>query len=189
MAIVALYQDTYQNSFLKGPIGPLEVTYSVDWLDGVKRVSPGSCPHLVKIKDFRRSDFQKAPIEDMLFHLVNAVDQDAEACQIIGKKLGWTPEGEGYACQIKFTAWLKEQEVEKWEELDLSRLKLKTIPPQISLFTGLKFLDLRGNSLISLPPEIENLSLATVLTDLHPSQPEQKGNDFYCQPPPKDTAF
>lgn len=188
MALVALYQDTYQNSFLKGYIGPLEVAYAVDFLDCVTRISPASCPS-VKVQNFGLSDFQKTPIEDMLFHLVSAIDQDAEACQIIGKKLGWTPEGEGFTCQIKFTTWLKEQKVEKWESLDLSGLKLKTIPPQIGLFTGLKLLDLRENSLTSLPPEIENLSSATVLTDLNSSQPERKENAAFCQLPPKDKAF
>ncbi len=53
---------------------------------------------------------------------------------------------------------------EQWEELDLSKLGLWELPPDIGQLTSLKSLDLSNNNLKALP---ESISQLTKLTSLH----------------------
>jgi Leucine-rich repeat (LRR) protein len=64
---------------------------------------------------------------------------------------------------------------EGWATLDLSGEGLKYLPPEIGNLTGLTWLWLSGNQLTALPPEIGNL---TGLTDL-----DLDGNQLTALPP------
>ncbi|MBI3822971.1 MAG: TIR domain-containing protein [Planctomycetes bacterium] len=53
--------------------------------------------------------------------------------------------------------------LEKWTNLDLSKLDLKTVPPEIGQLTALLTLELYSNQLTWLPPEIGQLKALKIL--------------------------
>lgn len=172
--LVSSFQDSNEQRYLY--VHPLGTTYEVNLLECVRRV-PSVNVSLTKIHDYAARDFTRKGLPDMLSHLISAINQDAEACKIIGKHLGWTPSGEGLQCQLNFGKWLDQKHVETWETLDLSALKIDRLPPQIGKFKGLKTLMLGENHLRYLPPEFLHLSVK-ILPEETPEDPHPP-----CQSP------
>ncbi|WP_081436028.1 leucine-rich repeat domain-containing protein [Desulfatibacillum aliphaticivorans] len=52
---------------------------------------------------------------------------------------------------------IQEAEQDNRKKLDLSKIKLRTLPPEIGKLANLIDIDLSGNQLTELPPEIGNL--------------------------------
>lgn len=153
--LVTLYQNPRtQTRYLQGTLGNLPCTFELTEWDMVKRVAPPE-ETLQKIAQYILEDFFQPKPPEMLVFLKDAIESHIKACKAIGEKLGWAPEGEGLECMNRFTDWLKEKKVETWESLDLSNLKLTCLPPQIGLFSSLKTLNLKGNSLFVFPPELK----------------------------------
>lgn len=92
----------------------------------------------------------------------------------IAGHFGLTVEGEGIACCRNFKRLIECQELDHFEELDLSGLGLDCLPFHIGLFRNLKRLNLSDNKLRVLPRDVE------VLESLE--EIDLQGNPFVCLP-------
>src|SRR5256885_427368 len=83
------------------------------------------------------------------------------------------------ANERKILKLIEQAAKEGWAELDLSGNQLTSLPPEIAKLTNLTSLDLSYNQLTSLPPEIAKLTNLTSL-DLRenqlPTPPETLAN-------------
>lgn len=97
----------------------------------------------------------------------------------IGNTLGWTPPEEDHLLSGTFIEWVSNNQRAQITELNLSNLGMKTLPPQMRLFDKLENLNLTGNELIFLPPELQRLPLKTLNISsnplLQPNMPEWFG--------------
>jgi len=85
------------------------------------------------------------------------------AIAAIGKSFGWTAPESPVACCAQFSELLVGKKMHQWTELSLESLGISILPPQISLFRQLTHLDLSGNKLKRLFPELLSLGTLEVL--------------------------
>ncbi len=158
---LSVFSDSHSQLFVTATVHNWTQHFAINELDLPTRIKDACTEGL---KHFRTFSLQEGSSEISSLAWVKIVLTNQEsALRLIAEKLGSTiPEGE-FAGFEHFSELIDASEV---SELDLSNSDLRSVPPQISLFTNLKMLDLRANpSLFCLPPELEDLHDVTVMSD------------------------